>query len=506
MASQGLAKESSIPSPLSSVLAEESRSEGVQSSSPHQPAQATDDVAIRVQNLSKCYHIYDKPHDRLKQAIYPRLRRLMGMERKNYAREFWALKNVSFDVKKGETVGIIGRNGSGKSTLLQLICGTLSATNGTIETQGRIAALLELGSGFNPEFTGRENVYMNAAVLGLSQSEIDAKYDDIVAFAEIGEFVDRPVKTYSSGMFVRLAFAVIAHVDADILVIDEALAVGDVFFRQKCMRFLNSFKMNGTIILVTHDSGTVVSFCDRSIWLERGEVQSIGEAKHVCDAYLARRYDAPRFDARKQLTETPSLSSGRNSLSKHDARMDFINHSNLRNDIEIYDFSPETRGFGSGGATITNARLTDLAGRQLSWVVGGEMVRIEIEALLSVACSNIITGFQFKNGLGQAVFDQNSYIAYCLNPFAANPNEVVKGVFTFRLPILPPGSYTVDVAIADGIPPNVTQLQWLHDAFSLESHTSSVVSGLVGLVCDSIELHGQANESTNVQREQCQGI
>lgn len=462
-----------------------------------------DDVAIRVQNLSKCYQLYDRPEDRLKQAIYPRLRRLMGMEPKNYAREFWALRDVSFEVKKGETVGIIGRNGSGKSTLLQLICGTLHATSGTIETQGRIAALLELGAGFNREFTGRENVYINASILGLSQVEIDAKYNEIVAFAEIGDFIDQPVKTYSSGMFVRLAFAVIAHVDADILVIDEALAVGDVFFRQKCMRFLNSFKMNGTIIFVTHDSGTVVSFCDRAIWLEHGEVQSMGHAKHVCEAYLAKRYDAARFNGLNQVAKTPLQNSGENSLSKHDARMDFINHSNLRNDIEVFDFLPDTRGFGNGGATITNAKLTDLEGQQLSWVVGGEMVLLEIEALVNVACSNVIIGFQLKNRRGQALLAQNSYMAYCLEHVAANPNEVVKGVFAFRSPILPRGSYTVDVAIADGVPPNVTQLQWLHDAFSLESHTSSVVGGLVGLVCDSIELTRQAKESINVQREQC---
>lgn len=506
MSSESLVKESPFHSPLSPPLTEEGRREEGQSSSPHQPAHLADDVAIRVQNLSKCYPIYNKPHDRLKQAIYPPLQRFVGKPASKYYREFWALRDVSFEIKKGETVGIIGRNGSGKSTLLQLICGTLHATSGTIETQGRIAALLELGSGFNPEFTGRENVYINASILGLSHAEIDAKYDDIVAFAEIDEFVDQPVKTYSSGMFVRLAFAVIAHVDADLLVIDEALAVGDVFFRQKCMRFLNNFKMNGTIIFVTHDSGTVVSFCDRAIWLERGEVQSMGEAKHVCEAYLARRYDAACFNDRKQTTETPSLMSERNPLSKHDARMDFINHSNIRNDIEVFSFSSETRGFGSGGAAITNARLTDLTGRQLSWVVGGEMVRVEIEAIVNIACSHIVTGFQLKDRLGQALFDQNSFIAYCLNPVSAKPNEVVTSIFTFRFPILPRGSYTVDVAIADGIPPNITQLQWLHDAFSLESHTSSVVSGLIGLVCDSIELYGQAKESTNVQREQCQGI
>lgn len=461
----------------------------------NQAQRMADDVVIRVQNLSKCYHIYDAPHDRLKQAIYPRLQRLAGKQPKQYCREFWALKNVSFEIKKGETVGIIGRNGSGKSTLLQLICGTLHATSGTIETQGRIAALLELGSGFNREFTGRENVYINASILGLTQAEIDAKYDEIVAFAEIGEFIDQPVKTYSSGMFVRLAFAVIAHVDAAILVIDEALAVGDVFFRQKCMRFLNNFKMNGTILFVTHDSGAIVSFCDRAIWLEHGEAQSIGQAKHVCETYLAKRYDAARFDGLNQTTKTPLPSSKGNPLSKYDARLDFINHSNLRNDIEVFDFAQETRGFGNGGATITNARLTDLEGRQLSWVVGGEMVRIEIEALVNATCSHLVTGFQLKDRLGQTLFDQNSYIAYCLNPVAANPNEVVRSIFTFRFPILPRGSYTVDVAIADGIPPNVTQLQWLHDAFRLESHASSVVSGLVGLACDSIELTSQAKES-----------
>lgn len=206
---------------------------------------SSNEIAIKVQNLSKCYHIYDNPRDRLKQFVAPRLQRLTWQHPKQYFREFWALKDVSFEVKKGETVGIIGRNGSGKSTLLQMICGTLTPTQGSIETNGRIAALLELGSGFNPEFTGRENVYMNASVLGLSNKEIDARFDDIVAFSDIGDFIEQPVKTYSSGMMVRLAFAVIAHVDADILIIDEALAVGDAFFTQKCMRFLRGFMKTG---------------------------------------------------------------------------------------------------------------------------------------------------------------------------------------------------------------------------------------------------------------------
>ncbi|WP_373190642.1 ABC transporter ATP-binding protein, partial [Halomonas sp.] len=193
---------------------------------------------IRLADVAKHYQIYAQPRDRLKQFIMPRLQRLLGKPMRRYGREFRALDGISFEVAKGETVGIIGRNGSGKSTLLQMICGTLTPTHGEIHTQGRIAALLELGAGFDPEFSGRENVYMNASVLGLSKPQIDARLADILAFADIGEFIDQPVKTYSSGMYVRLAFAVIAHVDADILVIDEALAVGDAFFVQKCMRFL----------------------------------------------------------------------------------------------------------------------------------------------------------------------------------------------------------------------------------------------------------------------------
>ena len=212
------------------------------------------DIAIRVQNITKTYQIYDKPQDRLKQSLW--------RGRKQFYREFKALDDVSFEVKKGETVGIIGRNGSGKSTLLQIICGTLAPTSGTVEVNGRVAALLELGAGFNPEFTGKENVYMNASILGLSKEEIDAKYDDIVAFADIGDFIEQPVKTYSSGMYVRLAFAVIAHVDADILVIDEALAVGDVFFTQKCMRFIEQYQENGgAILFVSHDMATVTKLC-----------------------------------------------------------------------------------------------------------------------------------------------------------------------------------------------------------------------------------------------------
>ena len=253
---------------------------------------AQGDIAIHVQNLTKCYQIYARPQDRLKQMIYPKLQDAFGLKRKKYHRDFWALKDVSFEVKKGETIGIIGLNGSGKSTLLKLICGTLSATSGTVETDGRVAALLELGTGFNPEFTGKENVYMNGSILGLSEEEINAKYASISEFADIGDFIDQPVKRYSSGMYVRLAFAVIANVDADILLIDEALAVGDVLFSQKCMRFLRHFKEKGTVVFVSHNSGAVVNLCDRAVWLDKGQAKAIGEAKNVCEKYLVKRYQA----------------------------------------------------------------------------------------------------------------------------------------------------------------------------------------------------------------------
>jgi lipopolysaccharide transport system ATP-binding protein len=248
---------------------------------------SSEEIAVRVSHLSKCYEIYDRPQDRLKQSIQPRLRRLFRRLPRNYYREFWALRDVSLDIRKGETIGIIGRNGSGKSTLLQLICGTLAPSAGIVETTGRVAALLELGSGFNPEFTGRENVYMNAAVLGLSQDEISARFHDIAAFADIGDFMDQPIKTYSSGMVVRLAFAVSVCVEPEILVVDEALAVGDIAFQQKCLQQLTDLRENGTtVLLATHDIMLTRNYCSRVAYLDNGVVKQIGDPEVVGEAYL----------------------------------------------------------------------------------------------------------------------------------------------------------------------------------------------------------------------------
>ena len=245
-------------------------------------------TAIRVANLSKRYEIYAQPQDRLKQAVFTAFQRFTGLEEKRYFREFWALHDISFRVGRGETVGIVGKNGAGKSTLLHLIVGTHAPTAGSIEINGRVTALLELGSGFNPQFTGRENVYLNAAILGLSRDEIDRRFDEIAAFADIGEFIDQPVSTYSSGMYLRLAFSVQVCLDPDILVVDEALAVGDAYFVHRCFHRIRAMKEKGkTILFVSHDTGSVVNLCDRAIWIKDGRVALDGDPAYVTAAYRA---------------------------------------------------------------------------------------------------------------------------------------------------------------------------------------------------------------------------
>lgn len=444
------------------------------------------EIAIKVDSLSKCYQIYDKPHDRLKQFVLPRLYRAFGLAPKQYFREFWALKDVSFEVKRGETVGIIGRNGSGKSTLLQMICGTLNPSSGSIQTNGRIAALLELGSGFNPEFTGRENVYMNAAVLGLSKEEVDARFDDIAAFADIGDFVEQPVKSYSSGMMVRLAFAVIAHVDADILVVDEALAVGDAFFTQKCMRFLRNFMKTGTVLFVSHDTGAIVNLCNKGVFLNRGEVVEIGSPKSVTENYLATLYESSQDVSGVQDSEIPVATSEPGEY--RDVREAFINSSNLRNDIEVFKFNADSSGFGAGGAKINSVRLVDPEGVPLSWIVGGEDVILEIRASAQHDILRPIIGFDLKDRLGQVVFGDNTFLSFQHAPQSVKQGESLVARFEFRMPVLPTGDYSITTALADGTQESHVQHHWMHDALVIRVHASSICFGLLGIPMRRITL------------------
>lgn len=447
-----------------------------------------DDIAIRVRNLSKCYQIYDRPEDRLKQSIIPRLQRLMGKPPRNYFREFWALKDISFEVKKGETVGIIGRNGSGKSTLLQLICGTLAPTSGAIEIRGRVAALLELGAGFNPDFTGRENVYMNAAVLGLRREEIDARFDDIATFADIGEFIEQPVKTYSSGMYVRLAFAVAAHVDADILVIDEALSVGDFVFQQRCMRFLRTFMKTGTVLFVSHDTSAVTNLCRTAVWLSQGRMEAAGPAKDVCEAYLEACYAAQQGESALPTPRNRRIHRDK-SVTPNDQRLESLNRSPLRNDIQVFQFDPYGPSFGKGGAEITNVHLLDEHDRPLAWIVGGEAVVLVIEAVLHQPLARPIIGFFVKDRLGQALFGDNTYLSYRHNPVGADAGDTLEARFAFSMPLLPQGRYSICVAIADGTQEEHIQHHWIHDALIFQSKVSPLYpGGLLGIPMHEVTL------------------
>ena len=445
-----------------------------------------DDIAIKVQNLSKCYQIYDAPHDRLKQFVAPRLQRLTWQSPKQYFREFWALKDVSFEIKRGETVGIIGRNGSGKSTLLQMICGTLNPTSGSIQTYGRIAALLELGAGFNPEFTGRENVYMNASVLGLSNEEIDARFDDIVAFADIGDFIEQAVKTYSSGMMVRLAFAVIAHVDADILVIDEALAVGDAFFTQKCMRFLRNFMKTGTVLFVSHDTISIKSLCNYAMWFEKGQVLQEGTPKEVCELYLEAFYEAQQGTS--STTKLREFKKPDNLLPIKDQRLEFINTSNLRNDLQIFKFDPDAASFGKGGAQIHDVRLLDENEHPLAWIVGGEKVTLRVFVHAYQDLDSPIVGFFVKDRLGQSLFGDNTFLSYREHLVHCRQGNELQADFVFYMPLLPSGEYSITIAIANGTQETHEQHHWIHDAVLFKSESSSVASGLIGIPMLEVKL------------------
>lgn len=447
---------------------------------------SSDEIAIRIQNLSKCYQIYDAPHDRLKQFVAPRLQRIMGVTSKQYFRDFWALKNVSFEVKKGETIGIIGRNGSGKSTLLQIICGTLTPTSGTVETNGRIAALLELGSGFNPEFTGRENIYMNATVLGLTKEEIKERYNSIVEFSDIGDFIERPVKTYSSGMVLRLAFSVIAHVDADILVIDEALSVGDAFFTQKCMRYLRKFMEKGSILFVSHDTGAVINFCQRAIWLNKGLSKYQGTPKDAAKMYLAELYESQQGKS----VESSKLTNEKKAPTEQlrDMRLKLINSTKLRNDIEIFRFTSGTDSFGKGESQITSVYMTDETSQPLSWVIGGENVKLIITCTAKSAIFNPIIGFYINDRLGQQLFGDNTSNFSENKSLSISPGESFKAEFEFNMPILPMGDYSITAALAEGTQQDHTQHHWIHDAIAFKSHSSSVSTGLIGIPMTSIRI------------------
>jgi lipopolysaccharide transport system ATP-binding protein len=396
--------------------------------------------------------------------------------------EFWALRNVDLVLRRGESLGIVGENGAGKSTLLRLLCGTLRPTTGTVRVEGRLAALLELGAGFNPNFTGRENAWLNAAVLGLSKTEINERFDAIAEFAGIGEFMDLPVRLYSSGMQARLAFAVSAHVDPDILIVDEILSVGDAAFAQKCSARLEKFRKSGTLLFVSHNTGAVTRLCERALWLDHGEVRALGPAADVCAHYLASLAEDAEAKAKNDtsparrwaLLEPPPL--------VHDPRL------RAHNRIVVSAFDADASWHGHGGARITDVSFTGQASGRQYEIQGGDEVTLQVFCHASRDVAQPIVGFMLRDRLGQNVFGDSTYLACKDLPRAVQADENFVAEFVFQLPFLAAGEYGVTVAITEGTQENHNHLHWIEEAVMLGVTESPVTRGIIGVPAMAVEM------------------
>lgn len=440
-------------------------------------------IAISLQDVSKCYQIYDNPIDRLKKILIERLQTYFTkLSPPQFYRDFWAVKDVNLEILAGQTIGIIGKNGSGKSTILQLICNILKPTSGKVIVNGRVAALLELGSGFNPEFTGRENVVLNASILGLSESEIQERFQQILDFSGVENFIDQPIKTYSSGMIMRLAFSVIAHVDADILVIDEALSVGDVFFTQKCMRFLKDFQKSGkTIVFVSHDVVAVKSLCDKAILISNGSVILSGNVDDICKMYLeniyADRMASSNFSA---LIESEDATTT-NVYSSIALQESIVGNDQPNNMINVSLFLDEAESFGKGGAKIIDVWFEDEEGVKARTLFGGSSVCLKVKVRVLSDIELPIFGFIIKDRLGQFIFAESTDYSFRGNQIKLFSGNIIEGHFHFVMPFLFKGEYSLTIAYAQGIGDDHFQHHYIYDAILLTSHESRLVHGICGV-------------------------
>ena len=437
----------------------------------------SDTPSISARGLAKAYRLFNRGHHRLLQMLP------FGFGKRFY-REHWALKPLDIDVKQGESFAVIGRNGSGKSTFLQLLCGTTAPTQGWIETRGRIAPLLELGAGFSPEFTGRENARLSASILGIDRDEIDDRIERIIEFADLPEgFIDQPVKRYSSGMYARLAFAVAINVDADILVVDEILAVGDGAFVQKCMREIRRFKEHGTLFFVSHDTPAVLSLCDRAIWLDKGRLMKIGPAREVVLEYEASLKQ--RMDGGDGGFEV--ISRQQDSVID-DPRAAELRQIALEGERSQPLFDPRSATFGEGGAEIETVRFLGKDGDPLDLLSGGEIVELEVAGSVSRTLQEPIVGFYVQDRLGQVLFADNTALGQSQKSSPIHSGEGFRAAFRFQMPWMPVGEYSVGVAIADGPRAESVPRHWIESAMSFRIHGSHVATGLVGLPMLSVVL------------------
>ena len=429
---------------------------------PAEPAGSGHDLLLRLSHVSKAYPVDEKPSARLR-ALFPALFR-------GESKLFWALRDVSFELRRGESLGIVGANGSGKSTLLQIAAGILRPTEGSVEANGRMAGLLELGSGFNPEFTGRQNVQLSASLHGLSARQTAERFEQIVAFADIGDFLNQPVKTYSSGMLMRLAFAVSIHVDADILLVDEALAVGDIAFRQRCMHRIHEMRERGlSILFVSHSSEDVRAISDRCLWLEQGSVQALGTTDGVVGQYLA---SMTARDAAMIATEAAAQT----------ARAPFI----------APDLAPPAafsgHRFGDGRVTISGATFLLETGPQPTCqqpvLRHGDIVTVRVSFRVHQPLAAPIAGFMVRDGQGRCVFSSNtSREGFQMPPLVAGDHMSVEFVWT--MPRLAPATYGLTLAVSDGRLDKYVICDWAYDFLSFSvAPGDEPAFGWIGLECE----------------------
>ena len=428
---------------------------------------------IKVCRVIKKYNIYSNPSDRIKE--------IFGNKGRNHHSEYYALNDISFNVSEGETFGIIGSNGAGKSTLLKLITGVANPSSGTIEVNGRISALLELGAGFNRNYTGLENIYLNGTMMGFNRREMDLKIQSIVEFADIGEFIDQPVRTYSSGMFARLAFAVAISIEPDILIIDEALSVGDVFFQNKCYRKFEELRSKGiTILFVSHDIGTVKRLCSRALWLEKGTCKMIGDSTDVCNEYinsiLSKRSE--EYEKEDHYSET------------------FMPHSPKKFNLE--DFPPISyarESILSDTVKILSAFVTDSAGERVASCQAGERYLLSIIFHSSIEINNCIAGFVLETVKGLWIINCNSLESGNNRPFHVNSSSLNRVDFEFVMPRIVNGDYVIGVAVSEGDEANFKILTWLYGVLYIQITNVGNNDGILRLNADvSVYEHEDENE------------
>lgn len=399
-----------------------------------------DNLAINIQGLSKTYKLYNKPIERLKEAL--------KLTKKVYHKEFHALTNVSFSVNKGETIGVIGKNGSGKSTLLKIITGVLSPSMGQVTVNGKISALLELGAGFNMEFTGIENIYLNGTMMGYSEQDMNQKVKAITEFADIGHFIDQPVKTYSSGMFARLAFAVAINVEPDILIVDEALSVGDIFFQNKCFKKFDELKEKGTTILfVSHDIGSIRQMCNRVLWLDASRQVMYDDKEIVCSQYLNKRFIENNMINQDKVEELECEALEIKRLEDRQKKFPRI-------------FSQGDKNLLSDDVEIISFFITDKNENMTTELEVGNWYSCHVVLDIKKDMNNLIAGFVWENNKGITLFALNTFIFNKAN-FNSSEGDIVEVKFEFQLPKIMKGEYLLSPAIAQGIQDQHVMLTWL---------------------------------------------